>query len=219
VEFADGEVSKNVTVTITPDALTEPNENFTLTLSDPQGGIALGSPSVTPIRIVDLIDTTKPGVKITPPATGANLAEGASATLAGTASDNKGVLRVMFALNGGSFADAVTTVAASGLSATYTAALSPVPGKNTVAVKSVDTRNNESSIVVRTFNYNVLRPLLVLTDGTGTVPLPISPSSYKVGFPYTITVKPGKGQVFDGWTANDPTATGITTTSTARDWS
>jgi len=42
------------------------------------------------------------------------------------------------------------------------------------------------------------------------VPLPIAAATYKVNFPYTLTAKPGTGQVFDGWTVNDTTGTNIT---------
>jgi hypothetical protein len=168
---------------------------------------------VTTIRIVDLIDTAKPTVKITAPAANANVMEGASVLLTGTASDNKGVLNVQVALNGGAFANAVTTISTNGLSATYTATITPIPGVNLLSVKSIDTRNNESTIVTRSFNSIVMRPLTVAVDGTGTVPLPIAATSYRVGFPYTLKAKPGTGQVFDSWTANDLTGTGITSSS------
>ncbi len=210
VEFADGEGSKNVSVPITLDALAEANEAFTLTLSDPQGGIALSTPATTTVRIVDTIDTTKPAVVISTPASGAGVAESPVVNVTGTASDNKGVLKVQVALNGGSFADATTTLSATGATATFTAPITPVPGLNTITAKSIDTRNNESLIVTRTFYYHVLRPLTVVIDGTGTVPLPIAAATYKVNFPYTLTAKPGVGQVFDGWTVNDTTGTNIT---------
>ena len=162
------------------------------------------------LRIVTAADTTKPLATIATPAANANIAEGAAANVTGTATDNKGVLKVQFSLNDAAFADATTTVSSSGLSATYTAALSPVPGVNTVAVKSIDTSNNESTVVTRSFNYNVIRPLTVNVTGSGTVPLPIPAASYKVGFHYTLVAKPAAGQVFNGWTVNDATGTGIT---------
>ena len=210
VEFADGEVSKNVSLPITLDSLAEANEAFTLTLSDPQGGIALSTPATTTVRIVDTIDTAKPAVVISTPASGAGVAESPVVNVTGSASDNKGVLKVQVALNGGSYADATMTIAATGATATFIAPVSPVAGLNTITAKSIDTRNNESLIVTRTFYYHVLRPLTVVIDGTGTVPLPIAAAAYKVNFPYTITAKPGTGQVFDGWTVNNTTGTNIT---------
>ena len=162
------------------------------------------------LRIVTAADTTKPSVSITAPAANASFAEGAAANVTGTAADNKGVLKVQYSLNSAAFADAATTVSSSGLSAGYTAALSLIPGVNTVAVKSIDTSNNESTVVSRNVSYNVIRPLTVNVTGSGTVPLPISTASYKVGFHYTLVAKPAAGQVFNGWTVNDATGTGIT---------
>ena len=210
VSFAAGESTQTIPVTINADALNEPNEAFTLTLSDPQGGVVLGSPATTTIRIIDPNDTTKPHVTITAPTANASFAEGAAVNVTGAATDNKGVLKVQYSLNSAAFADATTTVSSSGLSAGFTAVLAPVPGVNTVAVKSIDTRNNESTVVTRSFNYDVMRPLSVTITGSGTVPLPISAASYKVGFHYTLMAKPAAGQVFNGWTVNDATGTAIT---------
>ena len=211
VTFADGEASKTVPVTITADALTEANETFTLSLSDPQGGVVTGHPATTTIRIIDLVDTARPTVTIQSPTANAGVAEGTTATVSGTAADNKGVLKVQVSLNGGSFADASTSVATSGLTATYTAMLSPVAGPNLIAVKSIDTRGNESAIVTRMFNYLVTRPLSVVIDGGGSVTQ--TTSTYRLGLPYTLTAKPNNGQVFNGWTASSLTGTGITTAS------
>jgi predicted extracellular nuclease len=41
VTFLDGETSKTITVTVNGDMAEEPNENFTVTLSNPQGGVTI----------------------------------------------------------------------------------------------------------------------------------------------------------------------------------
>ncbi|WP_395613943.1 Calx-beta domain-containing protein, partial [Allosphingosinicella sp.] len=41
VTFLDGETSKTITVTVNGDMVEEPNENFTVTLSNPQGGVTI----------------------------------------------------------------------------------------------------------------------------------------------------------------------------------
>ncbi len=209
IEMGAGESSTTLAVPITADAIAEGNEFFTLTMSNPQGA-KLSSPSTTTVRIVEANDTTKPTAFITTPKAGQVFSEGAIVSLTGTAADNRGIRKVQFSLNGSAFSDATITVSSSGLTASYVATLQPLPGPNSVVVKCIDTRNNESLVVTRTFYYHVLRPLTMVIDGTGTVPLPIAAATYKVNFPYTITAKPGVGQVFDGWTVNDTTGTNIT---------
>ncbi len=41
VSFADGETSKTITVTVNGDLVEEPNETFTVTLANPQGGVTI----------------------------------------------------------------------------------------------------------------------------------------------------------------------------------
>lgn len=213
VSFADGESAKSVTVNITPDTLSEANEVFKLTLSDPLGGASVGSGSTTTVRIIDLIDTVKPTVTIITPAANANVVEGTPVTVTGSAADSKGVRKVQISLNGGLFVDAVTTLAANGLTAAYTAPLAVAPGVNTIDVKSIDTRNNASSVVTRSITYHVPRTLLVTLNSpsSGTVTAGFEPSSSRdVNMPYTITATPKTGFVFDGWVVNDITGTGVT---------
>lgn len=62
LSFADGEVSKSITIPITNDAIYEGNEGFTFTLSSPTNGTLIGSPSSQTITIVD--DETPPSISI-----------------------------------------------------------------------------------------------------------------------------------------------------------
>lgn len=213
VNFADGQAAATVPVTITLNPEAEPNEEFTLRLSDPQGNAELGVPSMTTIRIIDNIDTTRPTVTMTSPASGTTLTEGMQVNVSGSATDDKGVAKVQFSLNGAAFTDALINLNSTATSATYTASLSPlVPRLNTLAVKSIDTRGNESTVVTRTFYSIVKRPLVVNKVGTGTLtaPFPGTDATKQVGYPYTLKATPGTGQVFNGWTASSTTGTGLT---------
>ncbi len=53
VQFAANETSKTVTVFITDDVYTEVIETFTVTLSNPTGGFALGTPGTATVTITD----------------------------------------------------------------------------------------------------------------------------------------------------------------------
>jgi len=216
VNFGVGETSKMVPVTINPDALGEPSETFKLTLSGPTGGATLGTPASTMVRIVDFNDVVPPTVTIKTPALNANVPE-AAVNVTGTAADTNRVAMVQVSLNGADFVDATTTVAATGLTATYTAPLTPNAGSNTVKVRSVDSRGNVSAQLSRTFTYVVMRNLVVTVApaGSGTIGAPyVAPYprtiSQQVGKSYTLTATPKAGNVFNGWTANSTTGTGIT---------
>ncbi|TWU45387.1 Calx-beta domain protein [Novipirellula aureliae] len=53
VNFADGEVSKTITVDILEDTIDEPNETFLITLTGPTGGAILGTVQVATATIID----------------------------------------------------------------------------------------------------------------------------------------------------------------------
>ncbi|MFZ4765444.1 MAG: Ig-like domain-containing protein, partial [Roseimicrobium sp.] len=154
-----------------------------------------------------------PAPKITAPASGASftLTTGGTVTVSGTATDNHAVGRVRIALNGGAPVDAALTSPGS-LSTGFSLAVTPVPGTNTVTVQTLDANGNASPVATRLFASIVVRSISVLVSpvASGTVSLPVGAGAFQVGFRYTIKATPGTGQVFDGWTVNDATGTGIT---------
>ena len=150
-----------------------------------------------------------------------NVEEEANPTIIffGKATDNKGVSTIQYSINGGvfhgplPFSTFTFSPSADGKSGTFGCGLTPDnPGLNTVVFKSIDTRGNDSMLATRTFNYIVKRPLVVGKIGSGTLtsPFPGTDATKKVGFRYTLTAKPTAGYVFNGWTANNLTGTGIT---------
>ncbi|MCB1208474.1 MAG: hypothetical protein KDK97_04055, partial [Verrucomicrobiales bacterium] len=153
VNFALGEATKTVTLTLMPKTgATIPNKRFTATLSEPVAGASLGDVTQTTIEIL-ATDSTKPTVIITSPAANANVAEGGTVEMKGTATDGKGVAMVQMSLNGGTFSDLAIT-SAGGLKVAFTAPITPAPGVNQLAVRSIDMRGNMSTVVTRSFNYN-----------------------------------------------------------------
>lgn len=64
VTFENGQTTATVPVTILDDALVDLDENFTLTLSGPQGGATLGTTTSTELTIVNTVDTTAPTLMV-----------------------------------------------------------------------------------------------------------------------------------------------------------
>lgn len=53
LDFANGETTKNIVISLTNDSVSEPNETFNITLSGPTGGAVLGGQSSISILIGD----------------------------------------------------------------------------------------------------------------------------------------------------------------------
>ncbi len=81
LNFAAGETSKTITVSVAGDSVVESAEGFSLTLSNPGSGTALGTATATGII---LNDDTPPGPSLSIAATNASLNEGNSGTTAFT---------------------------------------------------------------------------------------------------------------------------------------
>ena len=216
--FAEGERQKLVPVTVLADTLKEPTELFTLTLSAPNGGAALGTPNPGIVRIIDsALDKAKPALSLLTPKNNEIILEAAGnvVALTGSAKDNIGIERVEISLDGGDFQPAALTHAADFKSCTFALPLTVTPGLRTVLVRAVDVRGLLSAPVKRAFTFRVVRQLAVNVSGppgSGTVTKGFEPNSQRfVGIPHTITAAPKPGFVFTGWTANDFTGTGVTT--------
>lgn len=207
VSFADGDTSEDVIISTTNNTSPiEPNESFTVTLGSPSPGATLGVPASALVCILDSTeDDAIPKATITTPLANASMPEaaGPSITTAGTATDNKGVADVQVSLNGSAFTSAnIPSAVLNGPSVTYSGTIAPVPGPNTIQVKSIDNSLNDSTIVSRTFTYVVMRSLLVAVGplGGGSVTAGfIGSTSRQIGKSYTVTATPAAGQVFDGW--------------------
>jgi uncharacterized repeat protein (TIGR01451 family) len=197
ITFADGEGSRTIDVGLNNDGRIETHESFTLNLSEATGAISLGLPNVATARILET-DTKAPTVILTSPAEAARIVLPA-VTLTGSAADDKGLGKVQVSLNGGTFADAVTTLDAKGTGAKWSLVVPAVAGANTVRVRAVDARGIISNEVVRSFTFVPLRAMaLTITpaDGgtvSGNLPL------LEVGKSYTVTAKAKPGFLFDHW--------------------
>ncbi len=171
------------------------NYSLTAVVTDRLGRTAT-SPPVNITVSTAPPETSRPTVAISSPAAGARLTS-TPVIISGTASDNVAVAQVLYSLNGSSFQ------AATGTSA-WQATGNPVPGLNTVQVKSVDTAGNESAVVSRTFSFVVTSTLNLSIAGSGQVAPNLNGRSLEVGRNYVVTAVPAPGFVFDGWSGGSP---------------
>jgi photosystem II stability/assembly factor-like uncharacterized protein len=205
VEFADGDSAmKMVSISIKPDTLTEINEVFTVALSSPSGGATMGSLTTSRVRIVDLIDTTKPTVVITTPKPAAKVATG-SGLVTGTAMDNRGIVRVEVSLNAGPFVEADVVLNDSGTSATFSINVTTVLGANTLKARSIDTRGNVSTDYVRSYTGVLASPLALTLSPAAGGTVSVSPALVGGmalhGVTYTLQSFTNTGYIWNGWTA------------------
>ncbi len=215
VSLANGVTTAHISIPITAGATTTTAKAFTIKLADINSGATLGSPSTATVVILppaSATDLVKPVATITAPVNAATIVDTLPVTIGGAATDNIGIAKVQVSINGGvSFTDAAVT-SIGGTSVTYTLDVQPTPGVNNVRVRAIDFKGNVSAIAARSFTH--LRTLTVGVNGptnSGTVSAGFMPtSSRQVGKSYTITATPKPGFVFDGWTVNDITGTGIT---------
>jgi len=220
--FPASATTMNVPVQILGPGAVESNENFPVTLSGVAG--SLSAPETATVVIVDSVaDTSNPAVTIASPAAGArlNLVPGASISITGSATDNRGVKRVEVAINGAPYEEAALSPPATGspTSTTYSFTAQPAGGTNTISVRSIDFRDRVSTVLTRTFT--VLRPLGVVADSAqGSVTAGFSPSSYReVGKSLAITAKSimpttptvaNAGYIFKDWSVSNVVSPSLT---------
>jgi len=216
VTLGHGQTLLNVPVTPVADpALRERHESFSLTMSGPTGGAALGTQSSTQIWILDAYDAVNPAGAFSTPRDLTLILEGSGqTTVTGTARDDKGLADVTLSVNGGAFGSIPISRAPDLRTASWTRLVSLVPGINTITIRAVDLRGRLSAPVSRRINYRVVRNMTMAVAGpadSGSLAVSdLGTTSRFVGINYRVTARPRPGFVFDGWTANDFTGTGVT---------
>lgn len=209
VDFADGDASKDVPITIKNDPIPEVNESFKATLSAPSAGSTVGTPASATVVIRDddsAPDTVAPSVPvITTPAANTVVNVGADGKIAvtGTAKDDKGVSSVVIRDKNDNLLANAALSEPFAISTGWTAAITPAPGANTIKVSVLDTGGNPSPTATRSFK--ALVPLNVQIAGNGSVtPAGYTPRSFRdVGLKYTLTAMPAAtpspGSLFKNW--------------------
>lgn len=214
VNVAKDQIAGGLTIQIAAKATTTTAKTFTVTLSTSGSDATLGTEVTAMVVILPpagATDSAKPTITITAPAKNALINDNTPVTLTGSVKDNIGINYLLLSLDGGvTFTDIPMAVPGAAV-ATFSIPLTPSTGLNSIMVRATDFKNNLSTL---THTYTQLRTLTVGVTGpvnSGTLTAGFVPSSHKlVGKAYTITATPKAGYVFNGWTANNLTGTGIT---------
>lgn len=219
INFAQDEVTKDITITLLPKAGEQPNYIFWALLSDAASGNSITADSAG-IRIYHYVD---PVVTILTPGAATTAVSGISPyQISGYVRDYElfGINRVEVVVNG--VLPPVNAVLGSGTSVVpWTLDITPSEsGSNTITVKAIDDEGFESAEVTRTFTYTRRYKLGVSRSAVpaGTVAIAATPStsmttltaatlvnanpreySLLPGTTVKLTATPKPGYVFSHW--------------------
>jgi CSLREA domain-containing protein len=163
LQFAPGETTKTVEVTIIYDEMDEDDEYFRLALSNPIGGIVLGTPYTSEVRIYDDDAPPRAGVKDSAVAEGDSGTTAAAFTVTLSAASARTVL-VNYLTSGG------TAAAGSDYTSTR-GTLTFAPGETSKTV-NVNVNGDTTPEMNETFNFNVLdvpNGVFIVSTGVGTI--------------------------------------------------
>lgn len=158
-----------------------------------------GATGIIQLNVSFTLDKTPPKLTIKSPKSDAKLTN-STVTVSGTASDFVGLTLVQVQLVNAQGTNAYQNATGT-TNWTYTITdLSP--GLNTINVQAIDTSNNSTTNSDKV-TYIVVSPLSLTINGSGTVSPNLTNASLDVGSDYTITAKPGTGEVLSNWTGPD----------------
>ena len=142
----------------------------------------------------NFVDTKTPTIGITNVPAGLSVSN-AVFTVKGTASDNWQVTNVFYTLNSGDWSNAVTANNWSN----WTAAVTLIPGTNTIAAYAVDPDGDVSSTTNVSLFFVVTNQLRIRAVGLGTISPNYSNAWLHIGQNYTITATAKTGFNFSNW--------------------
>ena len=228
VDFAEGEMQKEVEITLIPRAGTNvPNTRFQVILTgagwdDIPADPKLGHPITATVQVL-ANDTTAPTLTVKTPANGATLNHAPPVIITGTVGDKYGIDRVEIE-HGGELIEADLGSATRSTSIPFSGEIYPAAdGPVTFTVTAYDLNGN-STVVTRAFNhvrwYDVVvsRSVpggLATPEAAGMVTLASTKGSFSTlqpargsidqqgsvlpGAPVTLTARPAAGHVFSHW--------------------
>ncbi len=149
---------------------------------------------------VSLLPETPPTVAFTSPKAGLNVTN-AAFTVTGTANDNVGVTSLFYQLNGGSWVPVTT----SNSWTNWSADVNLMPGTNIIRAYATDVSGYFSSTNAVSLFCVVKIPLMVNTNGNGTLSPNDNGALLTIGDNYTIKATASTGFKFASWTGSQTT--------------
>jgi hypothetical protein len=204
--------SQSFIVPILNDGLVHPNETVWLALSNPTDGSTVGPNAMAVLTIIASPNEARrqmPKLAITAPRSGAKTTSEVY-PVAGTASGPLSVTNVMVSVNGGGWMPATMVKGWSNWS--YSAELTA--GNNTISAIATDATGFVSTTNTVKLVYLLTAPIVVGTDGDGTIQRDYNGDNLIIGDTYSMTAKAGNGFKFVKWTDGDNTT--LTTSATLR---
>lgn len=190
------QIGKNFTLSATPAA------GFAFTnWTDGSSAIVTNKPTLRFLMASNLaftanfVDITKPTVSVTNIPVSGNVSN-AGFTIKGKAGDNVDVANVVYNLNHGGWND----VNSGNGWTNWFAELDLTPGTNLISTYAVDTTGNLSLTNTVKLVYILSAPLLVSTNGKGSISPSLNGAVLQIGRNYTLTATPAAGFAFTNWT-------------------
>jgi uncharacterized repeat protein (TIGR03803 family) len=144
--------------------------------------------------VANFKDLTKPLLTITNPIKTGLKWSNDQFTVKGKCSDNVGVSNVWLSLNGAAWIN--PTLSGSN----WLQLVTLVPGTNTFAAYAVDAAGNKSLTNTTKLIYVLTAPLVVSTNGRGTITPAYNGAHLQIGIGYSMTAKAAAGFGFVNWT-------------------
>lgn len=177
VSFAAGQATQTVTIQLNAIAANKLPGTIKLALSNPQGGVTLGSITNATVTVTAL-DKVKPTVALT---TKAGRTTDGTLVLAGSAKDNVAISRVEVRVNGGAVQYATLGAPVAGKYSFNLSGIALENGLNLVVVTPYDASGNAGAATTLRLTYANTRPELA-GNYNGLITPSSTPSIAKTGF-------------------------------------
>ena len=148
----------------------------------------------------NFVDDTPPTLVINSPKSGQNMSNALFIAI-GTVKDNVGVVSASYQLNGGPWTPALPFNNWTN----WNAVLNLSPGTNTFKAYASDAAGNNSTTQSVNLFYAVTTPLIVSTNGHGTVSPNYNNAMLEIGKSYSMKATASTGFKFTGWTGGQTT--------------